>query len=711
MSKNVYKPIIRFIGLQNFKGYREASIPLAPITLFFGPNSAGKSTVFQVLYLLKQTLQFAPKDVPLLFRCDNGYVDLGSFEDVIYDHDTRLDLCIKINDHLFTFLNRRGRTCIERVDVEADDSCGGEYSFEVKEEGGKHWYYEHSAFYPWAFGLLHKHRQHMLWALEQECIVAALDSLMQSSPPKGEEAECVSQLRDAMLRLRQYLYETGEDGFEPNKTNVDGLHWPQLSRYHYGLGVDLREVVSPEIYKERSKVIAARGWDSAFEVGISFRIALAPEQIKDRTVRQLFKEMIAILQRMITTEAYKRIYREKRKEVKPQVKLFSNDFSEDELWSLLGIREDRLGVKMQQFIPDVPFGFEERGDDIVERWLGCLALCGIDLGPQINIIKSDADRAIPPEVQLTLLYSDWNSLNRSGRPKLDDRMPRGVWGRLDIYRSREGAVFGSYHDKMKKNSTIGREKFIQWLRQQEYSELSRIVKTSANDLRDIILNYFQPVGPIRLSPRRHYSSSYSRTGIVGFWGQWVGDVLLDSAHCKAVNKWLELLTGYEVRRKEVGDILPGTYVLEVRDKKRKRVHSRKAAEWVKITDVGFGISQILPLVVQLVGAKDSVITIEQPESQIHPALQADFAELVVCSMKENHNQIMIETHSEHFILALKKMIRLKKIAASDILVNYVQRTENGSGVTTIPLGEDGQFKKEWPDGFFRERRKLITDAE
>ena len=53
MSESKNNAIIHHIGLKNFKGYQEASIPLAPITLFFGPNSAGKSTVFQVLYLLR----------------------------------------------------------------------------------------------------------------------------------------------------------------------------------------------------------------------------------------------------------------------------------------------------------------------------------------------------------------------------------------------------------------------------------------------------------------------------------------------------------------------------------------------------------------------------------------------------------------------------------------------------------------------------------
>ena len=119
MSTN--NAIINHIGLKNFKGYQEADIPLAPITLFFGPNSAGKSTVFQMLYLLKQTLQYAPDQMHLLFRCDEkGYVDLGSFEDVIFDHDVTREISIEVNKQTFRFRQENRKLMLTGINVEAD---------------------------------------------------------------------------------------------------------------------------------------------------------------------------------------------------------------------------------------------------------------------------------------------------------------------------------------------------------------------------------------------------------------------------------------------------------------------------------------------------------------------------------------------------------------------------------------------------------------
>ena len=69
-------------------------------------------------------------------------------------------------------------------------------------------------------------------------------------------------------------------------------------------------------------------------------------------------------------------------------------------------------------------------------------------------------------------------------------------------------------------------------------------------------------------------------------------------------------------------------------------------------DVGFGVSQLLPFIVQSLVAEKQIISIEQPEVHVHPKLQADLGDLLAAAIKkENPNQFLIETHSEHLILA------------------------------------------------------------
>ena len=89
--------MLHALELENFKAFGErARIPFAPITLIFGENSAGKSTILQALYLLKQTLDSRESDAPLLSRTENGIVDLGSFQEMLFDRDLKRTLSIRV---------------------------------------------------------------------------------------------------------------------------------------------------------------------------------------------------------------------------------------------------------------------------------------------------------------------------------------------------------------------------------------------------------------------------------------------------------------------------------------------------------------------------------------------------------------------------------------------------------------------------------------
>ena len=137
-----------------------------------------------------------------------------------------------------------------------------------------------------------------------------------------------------------------------------------------------------------------------------------------------------------------------------------------------------------------------------------------------------------------------------------------------------------------------------------------------------------------------------------------------------------------------------------------------------IADVGFGISQLLPIITKSMTLKNSSILIEQPEIHLHPALQAELGDLFINSaLGEQKNTFLIETHSEHLILRILRRIRetaegslrddLTPITPNDVAVVYVQPGENGSKVIEIPVTEDGDFAEKWPNGFFAERAKEL----
>jgi len=141
--------------------------------------------------------------------------------------------------------------------------------------------------------------------------------------------------------------------------------------------------------------------------------------------------------------------------------------------------------------------------------------------------------------------------------------------------------------------------------------------------------------------------------------------------------------------------LQDVFALRLFDKKT-RIHA-------SILDVGFGISQVLPIIVQSMLSKGKTLCIEQPEIHLHPKLQADLGTLLATCVKEPFsNQFIIETHSQHLILRLQRLVRQGVLTPSDISVIYVDRTGEGSKCVELRLDKDGDFIDRWPQGFFEE---------
>ena len=123
-------------------------------------------------------------------------------------------------------------------------------------------------------------------------------------------------------------------------------------------------------------------------------------------------------------------------------------------------------------------------------------------------------------------------------------------------------------------------------------------------------------------------------------------------------------------------------------------------------DVGFGISQVLPIVTELSARRSSVIMVEQPEIHLHPAMQSELADIFIESVDESGraNQVIIETHSETLILRIQRRIREQVISAGDVLVLYIdQDAEGRAHIQELRLGADGEFLDHWPGGFFDEQ--------
>ena len=121
----------------------------------------------------------------------------------------------------------------------------------------------------------------------------------------------------------------------------------------------------------------------------------------------------------------------------------------------------------------------------------------------------------------------------------------------------------------------------------------------------------------------------------------------------------------------------------------------------KLIDVGYGASQVIPVIAACLSGFTGALFVEQPEIHLHPSAQGVVAELLVETSKRR--QVIVETHSEHLINRARIMIARGDISAEHVIINYVDRDRSGSYIKRIPLNANGDFEAEWPQGFFDER--------
>ena len=227
------------------------------------------------------------------------------------------------------------------------------------------------------------------------------------------------------------------------------------------------------------------------------------------------------------------------------------------------------------------------------------------------------------------------------------------------------------------------------------------------------------LGPLRRHPERHYEFSGDTTDYVGQTGEYLSSILFQSPELVAqINEDLKRLdVKYKLKvsklQYEEGPSPSNVFSLRLID---KRLGDKDEID-VSLRDVGFGISQVLPIVLQNRLSKKKTLLIEQPEIHLHPAHQAELGDMFIRSAKERGNTLLLETHSEHLILRLLRRIRetndnnlpkgFPQISPEDVAVLYVQPGENGAQVIEIPVTEDGDFKNPWPGGFFEESIKEL----
>ncbi len=127
-----------------------------------------------------------------------------------------------------------------------------------------------------------------------------------------------------------------------------------------------------------------------------------------------------------------------------------------------------------------------------------------------------------------------------------------------------------------------------------------------------------------------------------------------------------------------------------------------------LIDLGFGISQVLPIVFTACIEQENAILLEQPELHLHPGLQSDLTEVLFDSC-DRGNQFIIETHSVNMIERVRRRIREGNLDHDAVNIVYVENKGDGAYAQSIGFDKKGGFTENWPDrdGFFGDRERKI----
>ncbi|MCU1181307.1 DUF3696 domain-containing protein [Stenotrophomonas maltophilia] len=246
---------------------------------------------------------------------------------------------------------------------------------------------------------------------------------------------------------------------------------------------------------------------------------------------------------------------------------------------------------------------------------------------------------------------------------------------------------------------------------------------SVNETISTLVNHLEKnvfyLAPLRSSPSRSYIRS-SHNLAVGVRGEHTPSVLanLERRSQKATTGRSDLRDSYELFTNGLSRVFPGhraktTIISEL---VKLKIQSRETDSYSgtdkadTITDVGFGFSQVFPIIVQAaVMPKNATLVVEQPELHLHPMAQTRFAQFIAEAALLG-KRFIIETHSEHLVRGLQLAIsegRAKKkgnkFTKDSVSFNYIRKASEND--PPLEVNEFGEFTQEWPTGFFDESYK------
>lgn len=231
-----------------------------------------------------------------------------------------------------------------------------------------------------------------------------------------------------------------------------------------------------------------------------------------------------------------------------------------------------------------------------------------------------------------------------------------------------------------------------------------------------LFNRIYYLGPLRDFPKRQYAWSGGQPSDMGRRGELVIDAMLASnaydikiPRGKRKKPWtVEACVAYWLKELKLIhsfrlDKIEGTNLYRV------LVRKTSTSPDVLISEVGFGVSQILPVIALCYYVPEgSIVIIEQPEIHLHPSVQAGLADVFIDAINRRNIQILLESHSEHLLKRLQRRIAEEDIPEGDCALYFCRLKDMHSEVTRLQLDTFGNITN-WPEHFFGDEMGEIAE--
>ena len=177
-----------------------------------------------------------------------------------------------------------------------------------------------------------------------------------------------------------------------------------------------------------------------------------------------------------------------------------------------------------------------------------------------------------------------------------------------------------------------------------------------------------------------------------------------------VNKWLKAfniadelkVTELKIENKSINQTIGFYYSLV------------KNSIEIPLHDNGLGVNQLLLLMLKIASTEnEKEFLLEEPETNLHPALQSKLAEMFVDAYNRFNSNFIIETHSEYLIRKLQTLIANKRISSKDVSIYYLYDPNDipkgEKQVYKLDIRDDGFMNNDFGKGFFDEASSLSLD--